>query len=62
MKMYQKVLPHQGTAIRNARRLEQRWKEMGVRFPWRQNPSTSVHKLVEFLNELSELGPAEAEA
>ena len=61
-KMYQKVLPHQQTAIRNARRLERHWNEMGERFPWRQNPSTRVHELVEFLNELSELGPAQAEA
>jgi hypothetical protein len=55
--MYSKVLPHQANAIRNARRLEKHWREMGERFPHRQNPSTSLHKLVEFLNELGELGP-----
>jgi hypothetical protein len=54
--MYQKVLSHQPTAIRNARRLEKYWSEMGERMPHRQNPSTSMHKLVEFLNELVELG------
>jgi hypothetical protein len=36
--------------------LERHWRDMGERFPERQNPSTSVHKLVEFLNELVELG------
>ena len=56
--IYQKLLSHQPTAIRNARRLERRWIEMGERFPHRRNPSTRVHKLVEFLNELIELGAA----
>jgi hypothetical protein len=56
-KMYAKVLACQEVAIRNARRLERHWREMGEKFPERQNPSTSVHKLVEFLNELRELGP-----
>jgi RloB-like protein len=54
--MYQKVFPHQRTALQNARKLEKHWSEMGERFPHRQNPSTSMHKLVEFLNELVELG------
>src|SRR5882672_9999496 len=54
--MYAKVLEHQPTAIRNAKRLEKHWNEMGKRFPERENPSTGVHKLVEFLNELLELG------
>jgi len=57
--MYDKVLPHQETAIRNARKLEKHWHEMGTRFPERENPSTAIHKLVEFLNELLELGPAQ---
>ena len=54
--VYHKVKPHQETALRNARRLEQHWNELGEEHPERQNPSTSVHKLVEFLNELAELG------
>jgi len=56
--MYSKVLPHQETAIRNAKKLEKHWHELGKRFPEWENPSTAVHKLVEFLNELLELGPA----
>ena len=56
--IYQKLLDHQPAGITNAKRLEKHWREMGERYPERQNPSTSVHKLVEFLNELSELGPA----
>jgi hypothetical protein len=54
--VYQQVKPHQETALRNARRLKRHWNEMGEKFPERQNPSTSVHKLVEFLNDLAELG------
>jgi hypothetical protein len=60
-KMYDKALACQEVAIRNARRLEKHWRDMGERFPERQNPSTGVHKLVEFLNELQELGPADAD-
>ncbi len=56
--MYQKVLAQQQAAIRNAKRLERHWIEMGERSPHLQNPSTSIHKLVEFLNELAELGAA----
>ena len=56
--IYQKVKPHEATALRNAQRLERHWNELGEKYPERQNPSTSVHKLVEFLNELSELGSA----
>ena len=54
--VYEKTRLFQDAAIRNARRLERHWNEMGERFPERQNPSTSVHKLVEFLNELVDLG------
>jgi hypothetical protein len=57
--VYQKIKPHQETARRNARRLERHWDQLGERFPERQNPSTSVHKLVEFLNELADLGTAD---
>jgi hypothetical protein len=59
--IYAALLGRQGTAIRNARRLEKHWRELREPFPERQNPSTSVHKLVEFLNELSELGPVTGE-
>jgi hypothetical protein len=55
--IYSKVHAGQDTAVRNARRLEKHWRELGERFPERQNPSTSVHKLVEFLGELCELEP-----
>lgn len=54
--IYAQVKGRQQTAFRNAQRLERHWNEMGERFPERQNPSTSVHKLVEFLNELADLG------
>ena len=54
--MYAKVKEHQETALKNARRLERHWTEMGEKYPERQNPSTSVHKLVDFLNELAGLG------
>ena len=53
--IYSKVKQHQATAIQNAQRLERHWNELGERFPERQNPSTSVHKLVGFLNELAGL-------
>ena len=54
--IYNKVKDRQETAFKHARRLERHWNDMGERFPERQNPSTSVHKLVEFLNELADLG------
>jgi hypothetical protein len=57
--IYARVKPHQETALKNACRLERHWNEMGEKFPERQNPSTSVHKLVEFLNELRDLGSAD---
>ena len=54
--IYDQVKPFQATALKFARKLERHWRDMGEKFPERQNPSTSVHKLVEFLNELVELG------
>jgi hypothetical protein len=57
--MYELVKPHQETALRNARRLEKKWIDEGKRNPERENPSTSIHKLVDFLNELAELGSAD---
>ena len=57
--VYQKIKPQQETALRNARRLELHWNVMGEKHPERQNPSTSVHKLVELLKGLAELGGAD---
>ncbi len=57
--IYAKVKNRQEMAFKHARRLERHWNELGERFPERQNPSTSVHKLVEFLNELADLGSAD---
>jgi len=54
--IYAKVKGRQDTAIMHARKLERYWNEMGKQFPERDNPSTGVHKLVEFLNELADLG------
>jgi hypothetical protein len=54
--IYDKVKEHQATALKFARKLERHWHEKREKFPERQNPSTSVHKLVEFLNELADLG------
>jgi hypothetical protein len=53
--IYEKIKDRQTTAIRNAQRLEAFWNQNGKRFPERENPSTSVHRLVNFLNELGEL-------
>jgi hypothetical protein len=53
--IYGKLRDRQETAIKNARRLESYWYQNRSRFPERENPSTSVHRLVSFLNELSEL-------
>jgi hypothetical protein len=57
--IYEKVKARQEVALRHARRLEKHWNESGEINPERQNPSTSVHKLVEFLNELAALAPVE---
>jgi hypothetical protein len=54
--IYKKVAPFQETAIKNAARLEKHWNDSGKNRPERVNPSTSVHKLVEYLNALAELG------
>jgi hypothetical protein len=53
---YARLKDRQDTALKHARMLEQAWNERDERFPQRQNPSTNVHRLVEFLNELSDLG------
>jgi hypothetical protein len=54
--IYEKIKDHQETAFKNAHRLERHWNDCGEKFPERQNPSLGVHKLVEFLNELADLG------
>jgi len=54
--IYQKTESLQEKAIRNAAKLEKHWNDCGKRFQERENPSTSVHKLVEYLNELADLG------
>jgi hypothetical protein len=57
--IYDQVKDRQETAFKHARRLERYWNEMGERFPERRNPSTNVHKLVDFLNDLADLGNAD---
>lgn len=57
--IYEKVKLHQDRAIRNAAKLERHWNESGKACPERENPSTSVHKLVEYLNALADLGNVE---
>ena len=54
--IYEKLKPHQAKALKFASKLEQYWNELEERSPHVQNPSTSVHKLVQFLNELADLG------
>lgn len=54
--IYAKVRHLQDTAIKNAARLEKHWNDCGRACPERENPSTGVHKLVEYLNELADLG------
>ena len=56
--IYEKLKARQPQAMKHARRLEQ---EMSGRNPESANPSTSVHKLVEFLNQFAELGPADTD-
>lgn len=53
--IYRKMVDHQPVAIKNAQRLEAYWRQSGKKFPERENPSTSVHLLVDVLNELAEL-------
>jgi hypothetical protein len=54
--IYKRVKHLQQKAIKNAARLEKHWNDSGKVFPERENPSTSVHKLVEYLNALADLG------
>jgi hypothetical protein len=54
--IYEKIKPHQERAIRNAAKLEKYWNDSRKAYPERQNPSSSIHKIVEYLNELADLG------
>jgi hypothetical protein len=62
-KIYERLLENQPIAIRNAIRLRKLWIEMrrGGCDPESCNPSTNVQDLVEFLNQLMELGTTESE-
>lgn len=56
-KIYSRVVDRQAKAIQYARRLARHWIEMqGQCVPVSCNPSTNVHELVAFLNELVQLG------
>lgn len=57
--IYEKVKPYQKRAIKNAAKLEKYWNDSRKNCPERENPSTSVHKLVEYLNALADLGKAD---
>ena len=59
--IYAKLEPLQPMAMKHARRLERHWVEMGGCNPERANPSTNIHKLVGFLNEFKDLGPADTD-
>ncbi len=53
--IYTKLESRQPMAMKHARRLERHWVEMGGCDPESANPSTNIHKLVEFLNEFKEI-------
>jgi hypothetical protein len=59
--IYAKLEPHQPMAMKYARRLEKHWIEMGRWTPESANPSTNIHKLVEFLNGFKDIGTADAD-
>jgi len=60
--IYARLESRQPMALKQARRLEKHWVEMGGRWtPENANPSTNVHKLVEFLNQFKEIGPADTD-
>ena len=58
-KIYEKLLSRQEGALRNALKLEESWEGRGHFDPEKANPSTTVHKLVGFLNGF--LDPSGAE-
>jgi hypothetical protein len=53
--MYERLLPRQANATRNARKLQSCWNERGKVRAHRENPSTNVYLLVEYLNQLAEV-------
>jgi hypothetical protein len=57
--IYSRLRERQATAIRNARNLLKALRARGALPVQNANPSTNVHQLVEFLNELCELGPVQ---
>jgi hypothetical protein len=59
--IYAKLELHQPMAMKYARRLEKYWFETGGCNPQCANPSTNIHKLVEFLNEFKDIGPSDAD-
>ena len=59
--IHAKLERHQPLAMKHARRLEKHWFEMGGCNPESANPSTNIHKLVEFLNEFKDIGPADSD-
>lgn len=54
--IYHRLKDLQPAAIRNAHKLKRHWTSFGVQRAEVNNPSTHVHRLVEFLNELADLG------
>jgi hypothetical protein len=60
--IFARLESRQSTALKNSRRLEKHWVDLGRRWtPENANPSTNIHKLVEFLNEFKEIGLADAD-
>jgi hypothetical protein len=59
--IYARLESHQGAAMKHAQRLERHWVEMGGYNRENANPSTNIHKLVEFLNEFKEIGSADGD-
>ncbi len=59
--IYDLLLVKQPVALRNAARLKKHWIEMrqGGCDPESCNPSTNINELIEFLNQLIELGATE---
>ena len=53
--IYQQLLSKQKNALKNADRLLRQAKRDHQNFPWRMNPSTNIHELVQQLNRLCEL-------
>jgi len=54
--IYDTVRPFQEKAMKHAAKLEKHWNDSGKIRVERENPSTNVHRLVAYLNELAGLG------